>query len=130
VHVAAADIARIDTMRAWMDAPEMSISASTHNAYELHAAAVADCDFALLSPVFPTASHPDAPHLGVKVFRELAQQSPLPVVALGGINLENRALLAGFPVAVISALLDLKDVQQIKETAAQLLAGSSVDSYS
>jgi len=123
VHVAGEDIARVTAIRAWLDAPNISISASTHNAYELHAAATSDCAFALLSPVFPTTSHPGAPHLGVNAFRELAQQSPLPVVALGGINLENRTQLAGFPVAVISALLDVKDSEQIKKTAVGLRAG-------
>jgi len=120
VHVAAKDIVRIGAMRDWLDAPGMSVSASAHNSHELRSAAQSGCAFALLSPVFPTASHPDAAHLGVSRFCEMAQQSSLPVLALGGINMENRSQLAGFPVAVIGALFAADDV---KETAAGLLTG-------
>ncbi|MDQ6987511.1 MAG: thiamine phosphate synthase [Mariprofundaceae bacterium] len=119
VHVAANDIPRIAALRTWLDAPEMCMSASCHDAGELNAAAAAGVDFALLSPVFPTASHPGAAHIGVARFRDLAAQSPLPVVALGGIDVQNRGELAGFSVAVISAILDATDAQK---AAVDLLA--------
>jgi thiamine monophosphate synthase len=69
--------------------------------------------------VFPTSSHPDAAQLGVAQFRRLADAAPLPVLALGGITVANRALLAGFGVAVIGALLDAADA----EAAAESLRG-------
>lgn len=40
----------------------------------------------LLSPVFPTRSHPGGRVLGPLRFRLLAAQSPVPVIALGGMN--------------------------------------------
>lgn len=40
----------------------------------------------LLSPVFPTRSHPGAPSLGPLRFRLLAARSQVPVIALGGMN--------------------------------------------
>lgn len=40
----------------------------------------------LLSPVFPTRSHPGGKVLGSLRFRLLAQRSVLPVIALGGMN--------------------------------------------
>jgi thiamine-phosphate pyrophosphorylase len=40
----------------------------------------------LLSPVFPTRSHPGGKVLGPLRFRLLAAHSPVPVVALGGMN--------------------------------------------
>jgi len=43
-------------------------------------------DLALLSPLFPTASHPGAAALGVCRFARLARAAPLPVAALGGIT--------------------------------------------
>jgi 8-oxo-dGTP diphosphatase len=62
------------------------VGASCHNAEELvHAAGIAD--FAMLSPVLPTASHPGEPTLGWDVFSQLAAQSPIPVYALGGVTL-------------------------------------------
>jgi len=112
VHVASGDIGELPAMRRWLGNPDMSLSASCHDAEQLRAAADAGADFALLSPVFPTASHPGSPHLGVQEFAELAHAAPLPVVALGGIAVENREQLAGFPVAVIGALLGAANSQQ------------------
>ena len=43
-------------------------------------------DGIFLSPVFPTASHPEAETLGIHGFHVLAQQSPIPVIALGGMT--------------------------------------------
>ncbi len=105
VHVAATDTAELPAMRGWLDNPTMSLSASCHDAAQLQLAADAGADFALLSPVFPTASHPGMPHLGVQRFIELANAAPLPVVALGGIGIHNRGELADWPIAVIGALL-------------------------
>jgi thiamine-phosphate pyrophosphorylase len=43
-------------------------------------------DAALLSPVFPTRSHPGGAVLGPVRFRLLARQARLPVIALGGMT--------------------------------------------
>ena len=60
--------------------------ASCHNAAELRRAEELGCDFALLSPVLATQSHPGAPHLGWEKFAEIVAGSPIPVYALGGLN--------------------------------------------
>lgn len=62
-------------------------AASCHDADELRHAEQLGCDFALLSPVLPTKSHPGAPHLGWERFAELACGSTIPVYALGGLQL-------------------------------------------
>ena len=59
---------------------------TAHNGDEIAAAIVAGADGIFLSPVFPTRSHPGMPTLGVMGFRVLAQQSPVPVIALGGMT--------------------------------------------
>ncbi|KAF0206578.1 MAG: 7 8-dihydro-8-oxoguanine [Gallionellaceae bacterium] len=61
-------------------------AASCHNAEELRRAEVLGCDFALLSPVLPTKSHPGAPHLGWDNFASIAAGSSIPVYALGGLT--------------------------------------------
>ncbi len=109
VHVSERDMGEIPAIRRWLGGQGASISASCHDAASLARAADLGADFALLSPVFPTASHPGAPHLGPARFRELAREAPLPVVALGGIGPDNRRELAGFPVAVIRAILNAAD---------------------
>jgi len=60
--------------------------ASCHSAEELRRAEVLGCDFALLSPVLPTQSHPGAAHLGWENFSAIAAGSTIPVYALGGLT--------------------------------------------
>ena len=69
-------------------AADMLAIATAHDAAELRAAADAGADAAMLSPVFPTRSHPDADGLGIARFRALAAAAPLPVIALGGMTAE------------------------------------------
>jgi len=64
-------------------------AASCHNAQELRRAEALGCDFALLSPVLPTRSHPGAPHLGWENFAAIAAGSSIPVYALGGMKQED-----------------------------------------
>ena len=61
-------------------------AASCHNAAELRRAEQLGCDFALLSPVLATKSHPGAPHLGWENFAAIAAGSSIPVYALGGLT--------------------------------------------
>lgn len=62
--------------------------ATAHNEDDIRRAAQVEADAIFLSPVFATASHPGAPTLGIKGFHALAQQSPVPVIALGGMTHE------------------------------------------
>ncbi|MFZ2162937.1 MAG: Nudix family hydrolase [Sideroxyarcus sp.] len=64
-------------------------AASCHNAEELRRAEALGCDFALLSPVLPTKSHPGAQHLGWGSFGAIAAGSTIPVYALGGLKRED-----------------------------------------
>jgi 8-oxo-dGTP diphosphatase len=61
-------------------------AASCHNAQELRRAVELGCDFALLSPVMATKSHPGMPQLGWKKFSAIAAGSAIPVYALGGLT--------------------------------------------
>jgi 8-oxo-dGTP diphosphatase len=63
-----------------------TVAASCHDAAELARASAAGCDFATLSPVNHTASHPDAEPLGWPRFAQLAEAASLPVYALGGLG--------------------------------------------
>jgi 8-oxo-dGTP diphosphatase len=61
-------------------------AASCHNAEELRRAEQLGCDFALLSPVLPTQSHPGEPALGWEQFSSIAANSSIPLYALGGMT--------------------------------------------
>lgn len=60
--------------------------ATAHTLRELAQAARKGADAVLLSPGFATRTHPGAPFLGPVRFRMLAARSPIPVIALGGMN--------------------------------------------
>lgn len=61
-------------------------AASCHSVDELRRAEALGCDFALLSPVLPTKSHPGAAHLGWDNFAAIAAGASIPVYALGGLR--------------------------------------------
>jgi 8-oxo-dGTP diphosphatase len=65
---------------------ERLVGASCHDADDLERAADLGLDYALLSPVNPTASHPDTPLLGWDRFAALADRAAIPVYALGGLG--------------------------------------------
>lgn len=65
------------------------LSASVHNLEELRRAEKIGCDFVLLGPVNPTASHPSATTLGWDAFEAIVAQSTIPVFALGGCGMEH-----------------------------------------
>jgi 8-oxo-dGTP diphosphatase len=63
------------------------VGASCHHAADLQRATDI-ADFATLSPVAATATHPDAAPMGWEAFEYLVEASPLPVYALGGMTLQ------------------------------------------
>jgi 8-oxo-dGTP diphosphatase len=71
--------ARPIAARAWL-------AASCHDARELVQAARVGVDFAVLSPVAATASHPRAQPLGWERFQQLVESTNVPVFALGGMD--------------------------------------------
>ncbi|MCB1943956.1 MAG: Nudix family hydrolase, partial [Candidatus Accumulibacter sp.] len=62
------------------------VAASCHNAADLARAAQLGVDFAVLGPVLPTPTHPEAAGIGWAAFSHLVERSPLPVYALGGLQ--------------------------------------------
>jgi 8-oxo-dGTP diphosphatase len=65
------------------------VGASVHTSAELARAQQLECDFAVLGPVLPTASHPGATPLGWEGFARIAAGATLPVYALGGLSPED-----------------------------------------
>lgn len=60
--------------------------AAAHGSRAARSAAALGVDAILLSPVFPTASHPGAPCIGPARFRSWVRQAAVPVYALGGVT--------------------------------------------
>jgi len=92
--------------------PNAVIGISTHNEAQLTAAALEPVDYIAIGPVFATASKeiPD-PVVGIEGVRLARRLTEKPVVAIGGITLENVAKVwkAGADsVAVISGIFGAK----------------------
>ena len=85
----------------------MLLGASCHGVEELAQAHRIGADFALLSPVKPTASHPDAPALGWAAFAQQVEACAMPVYALGGMtpdDIDDAIAHGGQGIAAIRAL--------------------------
>ncbi len=111
VHLASHDMREAPAIRNWLQHQSLTISVSCHDLNQLQQAHELGADFAMLSPVFPTQSHPNAPTLGVQTFHAIAQQSPIPVIALGGISPDNRSQLTDMPIAVIRSISEAENPQ-------------------
>ena len=83
---------------AWRQSkPGRFLSAAVHDSAALAAARRLGVDFVLLSPIFPTASHPGALSLGVVRLTAWTRQygAGLKIIALGGVNGRTARRLAG-----------------------------------
>ena len=92
---------------------EKWVGVSTHNLDQFRAAAATSADYIAVGPVFATSSkaNPD-PVIGTEFIRRVRDLTDKPIVAIGGITLENAAAViqAGADcVAVISDILRAPD---------------------
>lgn len=83
------------------------VSAACHSRRSIARAKWAGADLAIVSPVFPTNSHPGKPTLGVHRFARLTHNAGLPVAALGGITQRNAARLRGLKLAAVAGISGL-----------------------
>jgi thiamine-phosphate diphosphorylase len=122
VHLAAGD--------PWPgDAGGMLVGRSCHTVAELIDAERHGADYAILSPIFPTASKPGyGPALGVEGLASASREVPgLPVVALGGIGPGRVApcIAAGAAgVAVMGAVMGADDPATVVRSLLGELAGT------
>ncbi|MBY0431898.1 MAG: thiamine phosphate synthase, partial [Rhodospirillales bacterium] len=79
--------------RLWRRGRGGVLIAAAHSGLALARGRRAGVDAALLSPVFPTASHPGAPCLGPWRFHALRRRVKLPVYGLGGITPETARIV-------------------------------------
>jgi len=65
------------------------LAASCHTLDDLKQARALGCQFVVLGPVLPTATHPGHPGIGWDGFAALREYSDLPIYALGGLTPED-----------------------------------------
>ncbi|OQX04073.1 MAG: hypothetical protein BWK73_37345 [Thiothrix lacustris] len=117
IHIAEADGLHLTSSQLWAEEGVCHtplrggqwLSASCHDARELQRAAEIGVDFALLSPVLPTLSHPGVVHLGWEAFAAAVENVNFPVYALGGMESSHVAtarLHGGQGIAAIRSVWD------------------------
>ena len=111
--------------------PHLLLGFSAHDQRELDQAADAGCDFALLSPVWPTSSKPGAAFLGPSRAGQLTAAARLPVIWLGGVDVDTASQLRGVPaaqraigVAVRSAIMQSTDPEAATRALLAAIAGA------
>lgn len=99
VHLPAGDISASDIRALWQRKPPSAvyrdgeekrpvISVACHSSSDVARAAAEAVDFAILAPIFEKKNAPGAEPVGLSGLREACRQK-IPIMALGGITLEN-----------------------------------------
>ncbi|RIV83872.1 thiamine phosphate synthase [Aurantiacibacter zhengii] len=83
---------------------DMIAVATVHDMREMAQANRLGADAVMLSPVFPTRSHPGGKVLGPARFRTLANHARMPVIALGGMTSASARRLGWLRWAAIDGL--------------------------
>jgi thiamine-phosphate pyrophosphorylase len=123
VHLPANDISPEEVRRIWRAAHtpmRLTITQSCHEPEEVHRAAGNGADLAVFAPVFEKKSAPGTKPTGLETLRTACQYK-IPVLALGGITLDNagdclRAGAAGIAAIRLFQENDLADaVRRLRE---------------
>ena len=85
----------------------LTVSTAVHSlraAVAIANAGHVSCDFAIVSPVFPTLSHPGASTLGPLGMSSILRALPVPAYALGGINRHTITGTSGLPLLGVAGI--------------------------
>lgn len=107
---------RLAPLLGWIRRRHRRLTVACHSRAALAAARRLGADLALLSPVFPTASHPGVATIGAVRFRLWARTAGLPVAALGGITGATAPLL-GQAAAALAAIGGWRQKERAAEAA-------------
>ena len=108
--------------------PDRLVAVSTHSADEVVAAEEEGADFAVLGPIYDTASkRAYGLPIGLRPLEEAVRRSTMPIFAIGGVTPSHVAELrqaGAFGVAVISSILSSRQVDASTRGLLDALAGS------
>jgi len=120
VHVGQDDL-EVEQARA-LAGKERWVGVSTHNVEQFRASAATSADYIAVGPVFATTSkaNPD-PVIGTEFVRRVRDLSDKPIVAIGGITLENAASVIQAGADCVAVISDILRVQNRGQRAKQYL---------
>ena len=103
--------------------PELLIGVSTHSAEEADAARAGGADFVVFGPVFEPLSKPYGRPVGVQALSSVASVvAPLPVIALGGVDLGKVMECARAGAAGVAAITMFSDRDGLKDVVSEVRA--------
>jgi thiamine-phosphate pyrophosphorylase len=104
--------------------PEFLIGVSTHTPAEARAARDHGADFAVYGPVFDTPSkRAHGPPVGLEALRGVAQKlAPFPLLALGGVTLENAGDVLSAGASGVAAIRLFGDPERLAQTVGTIRA--------
>jgi thiamine-phosphate pyrophosphorylase len=104
-------------------APDKWIGCSTHSVAQVVEADRSTADYIAFGPVFPTASkeNPD-PVVGLEGLRVARHATGKPLVAIGGITLQNAREVLAAGADSVAVLGDLLNAPDIRERAREFLS--------
>ncbi|MDA2913393.1 thiamine phosphate synthase [Acidobacteriia bacterium AH_259_A11_L15] len=103
--------------------PDLLIGASCHNLEEARRAEEGGADFVVFGPVYETpAKKPYGPPVGVEKLAEAVRAAKIPVLALGGIKLENAGACLQAGAAGLAAISLFQTSGDLRETVRRLRA--------
>lgn len=107
------------------------IGGSAGNVEEARKCFLEGADYIGFGPVYPTSSKEDAgPASGLDLLRQVVEKTPLPIIAIGGINKDNTLLVretGAYGIAVISAVCCEKDPEEATRCLRRLLEAGQHD---
>lgn len=127
VHIGQDDLPIEDARK--IIGPDKIIGVSTHSLDEAVNAQSLGADYIGLGPIFHTETKKTAPPLGVEIIRKVKENVNIPVVAIGGISLDNidEVMEAGADaVAVISAISGSGDITEMVTRFIEKIKGCSL----
>ena len=119
VHVGQSDMPCDVTRRLIGEDKILGISAATVD--EAQKAEKDGADYIGTGAVFPTATKDDAPSVTKEELKEVVESINIPVVAIGGINLENAHQLVDTGIAGLSVVSAIMSSENPKKSSQELL---------
>jgi len=102
VHLNASRLMAMSATQPWPK--ELLVAASVHGSRELAQAAAIAVDFAVVSPIRRTRSHPLAAPIGWSGLRQLIEHSDVPAYALGGLGADDVSEARAYGALGIAAI--------------------------
>jgi thiamine-phosphate pyrophosphorylase len=100
--------------------PDFLISRATHRVEDVRQAHQEGASLVVFGPIFPTASKPGHPGLGLEVLAGAVRAVPIPVYALGGMTSERLSLVAATGAHGVAGISMFESDQSLRALFEQL----------